>query len=116
MPLEARLCAAFTGACERGWMAREEGWRDALGACCLRRPHRPTHRQRSLCGQVTDSYCGCVRNDEERLSRMHWSPSCFPLPRIIQFSRTSESDDSESDAEVLESTVTGALRLRFLLP
>lgn len=35
MPLEARLCAAFTGACERGWMAREEGWRDALGVCLL---------------------------------------------------------------------------------
>lgn len=59
-----------------------------------------------------------------RLSEMLWSPSCRPRPRIIQFSRSSESDEyeesdceeSELEAEVLESTVTGKLRLLFWRP
>lgn len=50
---------------------------------------------------------------------MDWSPSWFSRPRIIQFSRPSESDDSEasdeadfdtdssdSESELLESEVT----------
>lgn len=57
-----------------------------------------------------------------RLIEMDWSPSCWPRPRIIQFSRLSESeeshsdldsDSSESDSELLESTVTGLVRLLF---
>lgn len=58
-----------------------------------------------------------------RLREMDWSPSCFPRPRIIQLSRTSEESsesdsdsdpsesESDSDSEPLEATVTGNVLL-----
>lgn len=69
-----------------------------------------------------------LSNPPSRLSEMDWSPSWVPLPRIIQFSRPIELDESDesdkshsgsdsgsskSDWELLDSTLTGTWRTLF---